>query len=401
MLITALSLVIALGMVFFPDLYPINLNFTGLSILITLIGVAILFSYTLINSILFIPIQRLEQKLIPGLMGIFHYNKKWRISRLIVFLFSFVTFILALVFASVDIPEKHFYMAVWILGLGISIDLIRDSLKQATEVLNPLNAVEQIKDDAIQAIKNSDDKLLWSSIDALSEIALRSAETSKIALCTTTLNTFPPILRAFFDASKSISHRSQDAEIEKNTGVDEASYTIFYMLQRLELVNSKALQNNLTSICNQIITVLGKIILHCAQLDLSLVTFPTHVLGKFALKALQLRFDDVAAIATSTLLATTKTIVNEVDLTYMELVEPFNTITDNLDAIAQSTFKKDKTINIKLISQSLKDLKEVYQSERLANHRDTSVIIQHVDNKLAEFDALEQIMHTIPSIPNL
>src|SRR5262249_32914221 len=160
-----------------------------------------------------------------------------------------------------------------------------------------------------KAIQNEKDEILWSSIDSLAEMALRSVEKSKIALSNQVLQNFPPIIQTFFASSKSISRINLDKETEKETGRDEASYTVFYLLQKLELINDKALQNRLETVCRQMVMVMGKIIIASAKFDLSMVSFPTHFLTKFGLKAQQHHFDEVAVLTTSTLLEIAKTIL--------------------------------------------------------------------------------------------
>jgi MFS family permease len=398
MFITVFAALIALLATFYSPQFS-NPNFVAL-IMVTA-GTAVLITFSVISGLIFAPLQTLEQNVVPRLMHQFRKDKLWHLLSLAIFLFPFLSYLLAIAFFSFDFPYKHLLFAGWILALGAVLDLIRDSLNRTASLLNPFHGIEVLRHNAIRAIQDEQDAELWGSVDALAEVAVRAVENSQIALATQTLNMFPPILKTFFDSSKSISRVNQDSAVEKKTGSDEVSYTVFYILQRLELINSRALEVHLSFICSHIITVLGKIIVYCAQLDLSLVTFPAHILGKLALKALQYHYDEVAALGTSTLLEVSKTIINEVDLTYAELVEPFNTIIDSVDAIAQTTFKKDKTVDIKMVAQPLKELKTIFENEKIATHRDTPEILRHIDSKIAEFEALEQVMRSIPPIPTL
>lgn len=394
MIITILSIIFAALLIYFQNFFDFTNPF--IAFIIALGGIFPILVFSWIHGNAFLPIQKLEQKFLPGLMEKFQNDIFWKISRFVLPLFFFFSFLIPVAFLSRDFPDKVLVFAAWIVALGICLDLVKDSFKRVTTFLNPFDQVQGLNHDAIKAIQEGDDKVLWEKLDALAEGSIHSVERSKIALANKCINLFPTILKTFFDSKKSISSVSKD--VAEKPGYDEASYIVFYILQRLEQINSKALENHLGSICSQLITVLGKIVVVCARFDLSLVSFPVHVLGKFALKAQQHHYDEAAALAASTLLEVAKTIINEIDLTYAELVEPFNTITNNLDAIAQATFKKDKNIPIKLITESLRDLKAIYQSDKISSHRDTPVILKYVEAKLAEFDALEQVMRSIPPI---
>ena len=398
MLITIISLILATLLLFFPFSALIDLHTSQLPFLIALAGTAILIVYPLLNGIYLLPLQRLEEKLIPRLIELYRKDRWLNISRFLIFLFPFFSYLLAGALWGLDIPIKSIILAIWIVAFGIVLDLIRDSLSRTSRFLNPYNFVDTFVNKAKRSIIVDKDSDLWGSIDTLSEIAIRSIKKGKMDLSMQVLNAFPPILDVFFVSSKSITRINQDQEIKKETGRDEASYTVFYLLQRIELINMKALENGLVSICSHIIMILGKIIAACAKFDLSMVAFPTHVMGKLALKALQYQFNEVAALGTSTLLELAKTIINEIDLSYAELQDPFNAIINNLNYIGQATFKKDKSINPKLIAQPFRELKELFQNKKVESLQDTPIILQHIDSVLAEYDILAQVMRTIPSI---
>lgn len=396
MILTVISVLLACLIFFYPAPFPFfDLTPSNLFVLL-IIPVILLMILPMIHTLALIPLEKLELKLIPHLIKRFQRDYPLRIVRLSIFVFIFLTFVFALTSLPFSYPLLSF--TVWLIALGISLDLLRAYLRRITHFLDPFYSLDLLTQEAKKSIQEEKDQVLWDSIDSISEIALKSMIHNKIALGTRALNTFPPILNAFFASSKSISRINLDESVEKKTGQDEASYTVYYLLQRLELINSKALEGGLGTICSQIMSILGKIIYNSAQYDMSMVNFPVHVLGKFATKAQQYHFDDVAALGTSTLLAISKSIIQEVDLTYADLKDPFETIVNNLEMIAQTTFKKDKNIHIKMIIQPLKDLKELFLNEKMAQHRDTPEILQNIERVLAEFEALEQVMRSIPSI---
>lgn len=401
MLITIFSGIVAITLLFAPLSFAPQLDISLLSIALMLItGSIVLAVLPFLYCLPLASFQRLEQQVTPRLMAVFHQDWQIRLYFFLLFLFPLISYLLASAVILFKTSYPLMLFAIWIVAFGGTLDLIRETMKRLTKLLDPFFITEVFNREAIKSIRNGQDSLLWSSIDNLAEVSIRATQDNRLALATRTLSTFPPIFQQFFTSAKSISHPDQDRTIKKETGLDEASYTVVYFLQRLELINDKALEAKLESICRHIIVVLGKIIVSSAQFDLSMVSFPTHILGKFAFKAQRANWNEVAALTTSTLVEVARTIVNDIDLSYTEIQDAFFAITNNLDLIAQTTFKKDKTMNIQLLTQPIREVKALFQTEKMANHRDTPAIMQNIDAILSQFEALEQVMNTIPPIPS-
>ncbi|MBS4164835.1 Uncharacterized protein PRO82_002170 [Candidatus Protochlamydia amoebophila] len=397
MLISIFAIVFAyLTQSYFPSFNP-----QESSILIIVGSLLVLLLTVLLITFSLIPLQRLEQNLVPNLVELYKRNRWLKTNRFCLFLFPLVSFFAVNWINSNSFQFKEWIMPIWLVTFGLSLDLLKCYWQKLMQFLNPSDFVNMLTRQGKKAVQNEKDDTLWSSLDNLSEIAVRSIEKSKIALSTQTLKSFPPIVDAFFASSKSISRINVDAETEKKTGRDEASFTIFYLLQRLELINDRALQNRLETICRQMIMTMGKLIISCAKFDLTMVNFPTHFLTKFGLKALQHHFEEVGVLTTSTLLEIAKTILKDVNINYAELQSPFQAIVNGLNAIAKATFKKEKNTSIKLLVQPFEELKTMFQAEKMVNHPDASVIIHEIDRILEEFTVLGQVMRSIPPIPNL
>jgi hypothetical protein len=130
-----------------------------------------------------------------------------------------------------------------------------------------------------------------------------------------------------------------------------------------------------------------------------MVSFPTHFLTKFGLKAQQHHFDEVAVLTTSTLIEIAKTITHDMDLKYTELEDPFRSIINGLDALAKGTFKKDKHTDIKTLIQPFRDIKEFIKTDQMLQHPDEPMIEQELDRVIEEFHVLEQVLQGIPPMP--
>lgn len=397
MLITLIALVVgALFDLFKPESFVLNWLYTIPLLLAG--GTTILFATLLLNAYLLSPVQNLEQKLIPNLAQLVRKDGPFRISHFILFTFILFSYAIALFISAIPPAYEIHLLVLWFVFFGFSLDLLRDTWHRSLHFLSPSFLVEHFEKEARQAVRNDNDEALLENIDNLSEVILRSAEKSQLAISAQAIRTFPPIMHAFFEASKSIGHTYKTEAEAKKMGLDETSYMVFYLLQRLELIYDKALKNRLETVCRQMIISLGKIIVYSGKFDMSMVSFPTHFLTKFGLKGQQHHFQEISVLTTSTLLEIAKTLVTEVDFTYEELQDPFQSIINGLEAVAKHTFKKDKSANIKLLIDPLIELKQLFQSEKMINHRDTPVILASIDRVLSEFQALQEIMEGIPMV---
>lgn len=398
MLITLLSLLIALFIGFNPLHLSFDFQTPWFAGAIFLIGILTFFIFFISQALFVAPLQKAEQKIIPRLVEFYRKDFLLKVNRTLLALFPLISFVVGSLLLMPEIGEKRIIVCIWIVLFGLSLDLLGDLYKRVTHYLNPFYFVENNVNEAKKFILDGKDQELWKSLDTLSEVGLRAVQDNKLGLCNQVVSSFTPILHTFFASSKSITRINQDKETERATGLDEASYAVFYVLQRIELINGKSLEKGLMTVNSSVMMALGKIIIESAKFDLSMVSFPVHVLGKLAVRAQQYNLYEVTALGTSTLLEVSKAIINDIDTTYADLQIPFDAIINNLNLIAQTTFKKDKTINPKMLAQPFKEIKELFLKEKVANHRDTPAIIAKLDAVLSEYDTLEQVMRSIPPI---
>jgi hypothetical protein len=399
MLVTLITVLLAAALATYTQLQHLQIDGAPLAILIGTGGALILFLTVLFNTYALGVLERLEQKLIPNLMLLYRQDSALAISRLLLFIFPVISFLWVALILIPEVPHKTWFFLVWLVCFGIAIDLLRDSWHRLTNFLSPSFLVKTLEKDAKRAVKQGKDDDFLDGIDALSEVSLRAMDKSKIALSNQALQAFPPVLETYYEVTKSIvSPLSDDA---KKSGPDEVSYTMFYLLSHLELINDRALKYRLEIICRNLIRALGKIIIYSAKFDVSLVSFPTHFLSKFGLKSQQHHFDEVAILTTSTLVEIAKTIINEIDITYMELQDAFRAIINGLDALAKAAFKKNKDTSISVLIEPFQQLQALFQTEKMANHPDTPVILNEINRVLQEWDTLDRMMKSLPVIPDL
>lgn len=92
-------------------------------------------------------------------------------------------------------------------------------------------------------------------------------------------------------------------------------------------------------------------------------------------------------------------LLTEIDVTYLELQDPFLSIINGLEIIAKGEFQRNKSINIAILEQPFKELKTLFEQGKVKDHPDTPVIMQNINRVLGEFDALRLVMATRPPIP--
>lgn len=377
---------------------------TNVSILSTaMIAVAILFLFILPAGIAFcwLPLQKAEKNSTPRILEMFHKDTLVRLTTSWLVIFPLATIALALDAIYINILDKKLLFAIWIILLGLAIDSSQLLFKRILNYLNPFFVVGLFTKEANSCIQNERELDLCNWIDALAEISIKATHTHSTSLSNASLTEQQKIASLFLKSSKSISHHAQDAQ-SKQLGIsDKVSYTMFYLYQRLELEFDKALNSNIEPICSHITVILGKIAINAAEYDITLASAPLRFLGKFANKAQAKDMLETVIKASCTLLGVARAILNDIDITYLEIKDPFLSIINTLEELAKNTFRQDKTTNIAVLIQPFLDLKQMFSEEKLQKHQDTPIIIQNIDRVLGEFEALQMVLKTLPTIPNV
>lgn len=374
--------------------------------LFTLTGGLFILIFTLINSIVLLPLQKAEKNTTPRIIDLFKKDIRIFYINIYLLIFSLLNFLCAYTFISWQ-ANQNALIAIWIVLLGIAADLLHHFFKRTLSYLNPFNFINILSEKAKKSILAERDTELCQWIDALTEIASKAIDRSSIALSSDAINEMQSIAKNFMESCKSIGHLGPETQAENSKKVaeealgrdaDEVSFLLFYISQRLEFIYDKALKEKLEPVCSTIISTLGKLAVFSAKFDLSLTSYPIHFIGKLTKHAQEKNFPEIGVKATLTLLEVGKIIINEVDFTYANLKEPFLSLITYLNEIAKTAFQQDKTLNISVLTQPLRDLKELLQTGKAAQHQDTPSIIVSIDRALSEFDALDMIMKTMPPL---
>jgi|688.fasta_scaffold10374_4 hypothetical protein len=401
MIATLISIAFALFMFLYPGPKDFAIDGHAISMIILALAFLIFLVQKLAYNFSFGPLQRAEKNVTSHLIQIFLKDRPLRFSNGYFTFFLLATFLLVIspiIFK--NIPQVQLF-ALWIVLFGVALDVLHAFYRRLFNYLDPYSVIKLFTHAARTSVQEEKEEDLCDWIDALSESSLRAIQGSNISLCNSALQELQLITGNFLTSSKSISHQATDPQSQKMGVTDKISFTLFYIFQRLEMINDKAVECHLEPASSKVITTLGKIAVHAAKYDISLTSYPLYVLGKCAKRAQESNLSEVANKATRTLLQIAKTIPQEIDVTYLELKDTYLTIITQLHEIAQEAFRQDKSISISVLTEPFKELRQIFESEKLAGHQDTPAILEAVKQVQGEFDALELIMKTIPPLPDI
>lgn len=398
----AILAIIVAALVYFTQ--PVNETLPQVTVTImgiTIITVATLFLFlpVLINALAWSPLQKAEQNLTPRISTLFRKDRSLRIASAFLLFFSLISYLIAFDILFFNFLNKNIASPVWIVLLGVALDALHLSLSKISKCLDPFYVVDMYGHEAQLCIQNGEELDLCYWIDALSEIAIRAMQRNSMSLCNHSVDALQRTARIFMECSKSIAHAEPDGQAKAMGIGDAVSYMLFFLLQRLEMINDKGIEQRLEPVCSSIITAIGKIVIASAKCDISLPTYPLQFLGRFAVNAQRKGLLEVGPKATCTLIEVAKSILTDIDITYAELQPPYFSLIAQLEAIAKEMFARDKTINIKLLMQPFEDLKTLFSTEKMAAHQDTPAILNDINRVLAEFSALDDVMRAMPPMP--
>lgn len=193
MLITICAILVSLFMVFFS---PIPIGFEVLhSITIILVGATTIFLATIfLNTFILMPLEYLEQKLIPNLMDLVRRDVPLKMGRSYLFIFTLISYLCIVLISRIEnLQYQDWFFLAWFVFFGLALDILRDNWRRLVNLLSPSFLVSHISKRAEKAIQNDNKTLLLDDLNHLAEISVRSVERSKLALSTQALQTFPPL----------------------------------------------------------------------------------------------------------------------------------------------------------------------------------------------------------------
>lgn len=386
MFATLIAILLSVYIFIFGDSIPPNIILPY-----SIIAAAFLLAFGIAALLVsFLPIQKAEQNFTPRLSELF--RKDFKMNAGLAFLFCLPL----LVFASNFTPYP---LIPVLLLIGLGIDVFYLLIRRVMDYLNPFRAVDFLKQEGIYAIDQDNDPGLCNIIESCSEVAIKGLQRHNSALTNHTLDALEKLGELFLASSKRLSRPAQNPELQAEGVSDSLSYVLVFLLQHLESIHEQALDKKLELVAGHVITTLTKLAIYTTRIDLSLTALPLYYVDKLALHAIKKGFQDVGVKATIGLLSVAEAISDRNDLQYMDLKPSFITIISTLDAIAKETFSMDKTTKIPILTQPFRQLAQLLEKESLKGHQDKGVIQDQLTRILAEYQALEAVLSTMPPLP--
>lgn len=400
MISTLFSIILAVLLWFDPHTHAMVLGTFTRAVMIA-IPLSLLLLLPLGFMFAWLPLQKAEQNSTPRIFEMLHKDRHLHLATGWIVIFSLATFVLTCDLIFPSLSQKAWFFPAWLVLLGLSLDAFGAFLKRISSYVNPFAVVNMFAEQAKLSIQHDREFDLCDSIDALAELAIKGIEKHSTSICHVALGEEQLITRLFLSASKSIAHVDLDAETRAMGIKDKVSYTLFYLYQRLDIIFDKALKRQLEPTCSLVITLLGKISLDAARYDVSLASVPLRFIGKCARRAQDQKFEETVTTASCLFLEVAREIIAEIDLSYYQIKDAFLSIINGMEMLSKEAFRQDKTMNIALLMQPFKELRTLFESDKVKQHQDTPLILQNIDRVLGEYEALLLVMNTIPPLPQL
>lgn len=398
---TLLSIILSALIYFIPFEDKSLIDLKELAYLFTAISGIILISLPIVYGLLWSPLQKAEQNITPRIVEMFNKDThlKWgTVAIFILPLLSLVLFVLEIYAFHI---EKTYIFLAWIVILGISLDIYRSLLKRMTSYLDPFKVASMLSAEAKEYVEKNQIDEISTTIDSLAEISARAVERSNSSLASESISELKEIGVNFLKSAKNLTNLDQDLKSMEQAHEDKVGYTLYYLLNRFEMVFDRVVPKKFEPLCNQIISSIGRVTISAAKYDISLATIPFQSIGQLTLKAQAAGMKEVAIKSQILLIEVAKTILKEIDVTYLELKTPFLTLINYLDQIAEETFRLNKNTNIQVLLSPFMELKELFKSPALEKHQDTPLILVELERAMDSFKALQMVMNTIPPIPQV
>lgn len=393
-----ISFLAAIAILFFGSLFPTNDNSYFLIILFTIIGALFFLKVIFLNTLTLTPLQKAANKTSSRIVELYIKDAFLRMSTIGLLVFCLFSFFCAYMASFLPVVLQPYLFAAWIFLLGIAADLLHHFSKRTTYFFDPLFVVKKLSHHAIASINNEKNTEICAWTDSLAEMSLKSIATSSTIVTTGTLDALHDVTNHFLHTLKSISHPESPSLSNNMEDNNETHYYLSYIFQRFEMINNKVIEKGLEPLSHYIVTSLGTATLDTAKCDISLAEIPLHSLGSCT-KHAQLRgMSEVGIKATYVFIEVAKSILTDLDITYLPLQSSFKTLITQLEEVTKLIFKQDKEINILLLMYPFQQLKQLFTSPKCVSHQDTPAILQEIDRILGEFQALQTIMQ-VPPIP--
>ena len=277
---------------------------------------------------------------------------------------------------------------IWVIWLGLSIDAIYLYTRFATGYADPFHLIEVFVKRGNGFFAEKNHKEFCTTIDGLGEICLKALYQRSIPLA--------------IEGITALDRLTEDYLKEKNQEgsevISSVSYTLGFLLHRLQMIFDQAAEDRLEPLANQVVLSTSKLTLAVARYDAELTSLPLHFLEKFMETAKEYDLKEVSLNSSIILLEVAKSVLEDPDLREREIGTLMFAVIEQLERIAKETFREDKNIPINLLTEPFMELKTLLDT-KIPPFPDSRAIAADLERVLVEFQALESVLKSVPNIP--
>lgn len=361
----------------------------------TAITAAFLVAFAMGNLLTATALQTAELRTTTGIVGLFRQDWQVWIIHGCILGWALLTLSLALVQPTQLTFHPGWVVAAWLVLTGVVLDLASHLYWRVLRFLNPFTALQIIQEQATRDIRAGRDIEFCQRVESLAETGLRASRIDGLSLCRASIEA----VRVAVQQDLAWHQRSLRVAEPDSEASQRAGYMLNYACQRLALIYVSAHEGGLHSLCQDVMSALGKIAVAASDVQWNLVAGPILMMGHLTKQAVQEQ-DQAAGIKFLIMLVqVSKRILSEQDQSKAPLQKAFIPIIRQMDDVAKECFRQDKTVAISTLTNPFQELKRIFEHERLSTHPDQATIVSQLDRTLADFANLELVLKTLPPLP--
>ena len=354
-----------------------------LPIIALVVGTLFFLMTPLIKGLTMLPLQAASVETSSRALHFFR-----RDFRLVFLTFVWISFALFSFFVAAFSTDWLFI--IWAVWLGLSVDSIYLHGLLATGYADPYQLVQTFLSKGKGYFAPKYHKELCSVIDGIGEISLKALYQRSIPLMIEGISTLDRLAESYLEA------KSQEPDQQ---GMKEhVSYTLGFLLHRLQLLFDQAAEDRLEVVANQIILSMSKLTMSVARFDMELTSLPLHFLESFLQTAKEYELKEVSINSSIILLEMAKSMLADPELRERQIGTLMFALIEQMERIAKEMFREDKNTPISLLADPFRELKLLVETE-LPPFPDSAAIAADLDRVLVAFQALESVLKSVPNIP--
>lgn len=274
---------------------------------------------------------------------------------------------------------------VWIVFFGVAMDAALYFTTRAQRYIDPYGLIEVFSNESTGLFSANKQKELTYAIDGLAEVGIKGLYQRSIGLTGKAIQGLELLGRRYLKQCKPSD--------------ESANFTLLYILQRIDMLYTQAVEDGIETVATNAIVAVSKLILATAEYDPTMASLPLHFLHKFTRLAQERGYKEIAENSSISLFEIAKTLLQEHKTYRKGLGMVMLKIISNMEEIAQETFKEDKNTPIQFLTHPFRELKTLIESAELSTFTEREPVKEDLSRVLAEFQALEAVLQSVPNIP--